>query len=246
MGRGKPARSLTYRLVPCWRRNDRDPGSSFRSSTSVAQVTVLSFEGTHPILYGTATLTAGVHHARGYLARPDLKGAFPGVLVVDAQLGSAHKNLCRMLARHGYAALAPDLTTQSEALAIALGFLQSATWLKRPGIAGLAFREGGLALVAQPPARLEALCLVGVPIQRRVWLRGVRVLGLYGGADSFVERGGLTRLRTDLADASWVLYPGVDAGFFWGEQAGDRAAAADATSRLLAFLTDWQPPPPPE
>ena len=209
-------------------------------------MSVLSFEGTHPILYGTATLTAGVRHARGYLARPDLEGAFPGVLVVNADLGSAQKDLCRMLARHGYAALAPDLGAWSGALAVGIGFMTSADWLTQQGTAALAFGEGGLALVSQPPDRLGALGLIGVPIQRRVELGGVRVLGLYGGDDLFVVGGGLTRLRRDLPEASWVVYREAGPGFFWGDHDTYReAAAADATSRILAFLSAWQPAPAP-
>jgi carboxymethylenebutenolidase len=49
------------------------------------------------------------HH--GYLARPDLTGEWPTVIVVGSEWGvtSAVKDLCRRLARHGFATVAPDL-----------------------------------------------------------------------------------------------------------------------------------------
>lgn len=74
-------------------------------------MSVLKGEGKHPILFGSTSIPAGTRIHRGYLARPDLAGEWPTlVLVADAYgVTSSVKDLCRRLARHGYAALAPDL-----------------------------------------------------------------------------------------------------------------------------------------
>jgi len=74
-------------------------------------VTVLPFEGTYPVLYGTLAVPVGSHYRRGYLARPDRSGRFPTTLVVPdvGGLTSHEKSVCRRLARQGVAALAVEL-----------------------------------------------------------------------------------------------------------------------------------------
>ncbi len=74
-------------------------------------MTVLPFEGTYPVLYGTLAVPVGSHYRRGYLARPDRSGRFPTALVVPdiGGLTSHEKSLCRRLARQGVAALAVEL-----------------------------------------------------------------------------------------------------------------------------------------
>ncbi len=74
-------------------------------------MSVLPHEGTHPILYGSIGVPVGSGFQPGYLARPDLSGAFPAVLVLHDIYGltSHEKELCRRLARHGLVALAVDL-----------------------------------------------------------------------------------------------------------------------------------------
>lgn len=73
-------------------------------------MSVLPFEGTYPVLYGSLAVPVGSHYRRGYLARPDRSGRFPSVLVVPAVTGltSHEKSLCRHLARQGLAALAVE------------------------------------------------------------------------------------------------------------------------------------------
>jgi carboxymethylenebutenolidase len=68
-------------------------------------------EGRVPILYGSSTISVGTLTHHGYLARPDLAGEWPTVIVVASEWGvtSSMKDLCRRLARHGFAAIAPDL-----------------------------------------------------------------------------------------------------------------------------------------
>ena len=72
---------------------------------------VLSHEGTYPILYGPWPIPVGTQHRDGYIARPDEAGKFPVVLVVPDLngLGSFEKDICRRLARSGFAALSLDM-----------------------------------------------------------------------------------------------------------------------------------------
>lgn len=72
---------------------------------------VLPGEGKYLILYGSFNLPAGTQMRRGYLARPDLVGSFPTILVVHDVFGlTSHEgDVCRRLARHGFTAVAIDL-----------------------------------------------------------------------------------------------------------------------------------------
>lgn len=71
---------------------------------------VLSHEGTYSILYSPWPLPVGVGHRTGYLARPDVAGKFPVVLVLPTidGLTSFEKDICRRLARNGIVGLAVD------------------------------------------------------------------------------------------------------------------------------------------
>lgn len=73
-------------------------------------MTVLKGEGKVPILFGTVTLPAAGRQHRGYLARPDLSGEWPTVIVVPDVWGISPsiKDLCRKLARWELAAVAVD------------------------------------------------------------------------------------------------------------------------------------------
>jgi carboxymethylenebutenolidase len=75
-------------------------------------MTVLAFEGTYSILYRDFGFPTGSGYTRGYIARPDQTGAFPLVVVLAGIDGitPSLKDLCRRLARHGFATVAPDLT----------------------------------------------------------------------------------------------------------------------------------------
>ncbi|NND02648.1 MAG: hypothetical protein HKN91_07660 [Acidimicrobiia bacterium] len=74
-------------------------------------MSVLKHEGTHPILFETASVPVRTVTHTAYRAMPDLRGEWPTVMVIggDKGLSSPIRDLCRRLARHGFAALAPDL-----------------------------------------------------------------------------------------------------------------------------------------
>lgn len=79
-------------------------------------MTVLKGEGTHPILFETASVPVRAVTHTTYRAVPDLKGEWPTVMVVGGAKGlsSQVRDLCRRLARHGIAAVAPDLYSGSK------------------------------------------------------------------------------------------------------------------------------------
>lgn len=74
-------------------------------------MSILPGEGEHLILYTPFRLPAGTQLHPGYLARPNVVGAFPTVIVVHDIFGLAshEKEVCRRLARHGLTAVAVDL-----------------------------------------------------------------------------------------------------------------------------------------
>lgn len=74
-------------------------------------MSVLKGEGKFPILFGSTSIAVGPVTHTGYLARPDLSGEWPTVVLVPSAHGvtSNVKDLARRLARQGFAAVAPDL-----------------------------------------------------------------------------------------------------------------------------------------
>ena len=74
-------------------------------------MSVLKGEGKVVILYGTISIPSGPRAYSGYLARPDLTGEWPTILLIPSAWGvtSSVKDLCRRLARQGFAVLAPDV-----------------------------------------------------------------------------------------------------------------------------------------
>lgn len=74
-------------------------------------MSVLKGEGRFPILFGSTSIAAGPLTHRGYLARPDLGGEWPTILLLPSAWGvtSSTKDIARRLARQGFAVVAIDL-----------------------------------------------------------------------------------------------------------------------------------------
>ncbi len=74
-------------------------------------MSVLKGEGRVPILFGTTSVPAGPLTRTAYLARPDLAGEWPTIVMVSSVWGltSSIKDIARRLSRQGFAVLAPDL-----------------------------------------------------------------------------------------------------------------------------------------
>lgn len=74
-------------------------------------MSVLKGEGKVEILFGSTSIAAGSRVHRGYLARPDRTGEWPTIVLVASSWGvtSSVKDVCRRIARQGFAVVAPDL-----------------------------------------------------------------------------------------------------------------------------------------
>ncbi len=74
-------------------------------------MSVLKGEGKVPILFGSTSISVGSLTHTAYLARPDLSGEWPTIVVVPSAWGvtGAMKYLNRRIARQGFAAVCPDL-----------------------------------------------------------------------------------------------------------------------------------------
>jgi dienelactone hydrolase len=74
-------------------------------------VSVLNGEGKVPILFSSTSISVGALTHTAYLARPDLTGEWPTIVLVPSAWGvtGAMKYLVRRLAREGFAVICPDL-----------------------------------------------------------------------------------------------------------------------------------------
>ena len=74
-------------------------------------MSVLKGEGKVEILFGSTSIAVGSRVHGGYLARPDLTGEWPTIVLVSPVWGvtSSVKDVCRRIARQGFAVVAPDL-----------------------------------------------------------------------------------------------------------------------------------------
>jgi carboxymethylenebutenolidase len=74
-------------------------------------LSVLKGEGTYPILFQTSSIPVRTLTHTAYVARPDVADEWPTIMIIGGAKGlsSPVRDLCRRLARHGLAAVAPDL-----------------------------------------------------------------------------------------------------------------------------------------
>lgn len=215
---------------------------------------LLKGEGTHQILYGGADIFSGLRHNRGYLARPDHAGSFPSVLMVHDGDGitSSVKSVARRLARHGLAAVVPDLLADSKSeswsaasaasdLLDALQWMASldTPWVQPGGIGVLALGRGGPAAVrlsSEQPG-VTGLALVGPVPDPKLADLSLPMLGFYGKDDEVV--GSEDREVAGLAakHAEWVLYGGAGHGLLDESAEAYRwEVAEDVLERLVGFF----------
>jgi dienelactone hydrolase len=214
-------------------------------------------EGTTDIIYGTTSIPAGPRTFGGYLARPDGVGEWPTVLVYGpaAIPSSTVKNFCRVLARHGIAALAPELGSDAErnrheSLAIA-GFITNPAgdWSNAEYGYGVVAFESGLrdaaALTASDPG-VVAVAAVGATIDEEVEadlaLADVPMLFIGSRGDEAADVEVSLGTRERLPQTTFVIYGDGDTGFWNDDAPGFRQDRFDDTvRRLVAFLTDRLP-----
>jgi dienelactone hydrolase len=191
-------------------------------------MSVLPGEGSYVILYGSTAFSAGTRTHNGYVARPDVAGSFPVAMLLGA-VTSGTKELCRQLARRGFAAVAMHWRQPGEARDLM-------RWISAPGTPWADPERVGVIVTEEaagstPPA--AAYVLLDATIETPV---GRPVLGLFGGDGPAAAA---ARAADKAAGSRWVFYTGAGEGF-WDPTAAayDRSAAADAVDRIVAFLGD--------
>lgn len=220
---------------------------------------VLAHEGTFPILYGSWPIPVGAHHRSGYIARPDEAGQFPVVFVIQDINGmnSFEKDLCRRLARRGFAAVTLDLYREGEESLESYNSLSDARALadldelhefivsddvdwnvsERVGILGTDV-GGRFGLVAAATREwVKSLVLAYTPLtgdeDRDEQVAGyldhlpVPVLGLYGADDELIATETVDEAQRRNEHGQWLLYAGAGHGFLDVDHEGFEQASAD-------------------
>lgn len=220
---------------------------------------VLSHEGTYPILYSSWPIPVGAGHRNGYIARPDEAGRFPVVFVVQDLNGmnSFEKDLCRRLARSGFAAVTLDLyrsqgdpatayTELSDRRALTdldelYEFVMSdhVVWNKGDVVGILGTDVGGRFALIKASTRdwVKAVAVCYTPLtgdeEREYQVASyldrlpVPVLGLYGAEDELIDPDTVDEAQRRNEHGQWLLYEGAGHGFLDIDDEGYHEAAAD-------------------
>lgn len=206
---------------------------------------VLSHEGTYPIMYGSLPIPVGSAHRTGYLSRPDESGKVPTVFVLPDLdgMGSVEKDLCRRLARRGFAALSIDLygkpgegldlyndLSDDSALYVIEEMHQylissDVVWNVADEVGILSSDVGGRFALIKAATRdwVRSLVLCYAPLtgdeEREHQVADyldhlpVPVLGLYGADDDLIDNSTVDEAQRRNDHGQWLLYEGVGHGF---------------------------------
>ncbi len=220
---------------------------------------VLSHEGTYPIMYGSWPIPVGAAHRAGYISRPDEAGRMPVVLVLPelAGMGSFEKDLCRRLAREGFAALTIDMYGQSgdpldlyhaltddAAISVVDEMHQfvisdDVEWNIGRDVGILGLDVGGRFGLIEAATRdwVRSLAVCSTPLtgdeEREHQVADyldhlpVPVLGLYGASDELIDASTVDEAQRRNAHGQWLLYEGVGHGFMDIDSEEFDQAAAD-------------------
>jgi len=220
-------------------------------------MTVLKGEGRFSILYASTRLPLGRNLA-AYLSRPDAAGAHPTVIVAHPRSGiTAHvKWVCRHLARHGFAAICPDLhrgappgeepffdaAGDGRLRADLVDAFETADadgteWSDASRIALLGIGDGARAAVVGAPAvpGLSAVALAGpslltpgsgTSVPDGLALVDADVFAVVGEDDERAAAGLVEEARRAAPDSVWAVYRGVGAGFLDESEPGYDPEAA--------------------
>ena len=221
-------------------------------------MTVQLGEGTMEIIYGSISIPAGAQTLSGYLSRPDGEGLWPTVLLFGPEplpLSSV-KNICRVFARHGIAALAPDMTTDHASNALiasgtaAFAADPSGDWSNaHRGYGVLAYGPGvfDASELAATDGRVVAEACVAATLDDSVGkdLMAAEVAGLWIGSrsDPSTDVDKSISWADSLPRTMFVVHPDVAEGF-WNDDADgyNENAATDTIDRLIAFFGRELPP----
>lgn len=206
---------------------------------------VLPHEGTHSIMYGAWPIPIGSALRTAYLARPDAAGRFPVVFVLPTLDGLTgfEKDLCRVFARSGVVAIAPDFyrrpgdplaayhdLADSRALTDldeTHEFVMSGDvdWAVSGDVGILGVDVGGrfgiIAAATRPWVRALAVAYTPLtgdedrefPVAGYLEHLPVPVLGLYGTADELIAVATVDEAQRRNDHGQWVLYEGAGHGF---------------------------------
>jgi len=210
-------------------------------------------------MYGTWPIPVGAAHRNGYIARPDESGRVPVIFVVPGLdgLGSFEKDLCRRLAREGFAALSVDLygakgdtldlyhsMTDDQALSILNELHQfvvsdDVTWNveDRMGVLGadVGGRFGLIKAATRDWVRSLAVCYTPLTgdeerehqVADYLEHLPVPVLGLYGSEDELIDVSTVDEAQRRNDHGQWLLYEGAGHGFLDIDGEGFDQSAAD-------------------
>ena len=220
---------------------------------------VLSHEGTYPILYGSLPIPIGAGHVTGYISRPDEAGRVPVVLVLPGigDMGSLEKDLCRRLARSGFAGVSVPLyprrgdtldrydTGSDESVLARIDEVQrfiasdDVAWNIDDRLGIFATDVGGRFGIVKAATRdwVGSLVVCYTPFagdEEREHQVGeyldhlpVPVLGLYGQDDGLIDASSVDEAQRRNEHGQWLLYQGAGHGFLDIDGDGYDPAAAE-------------------
>jgi carboxymethylenebutenolidase len=219
-------------------------------------------------MYGSWPVPIGSSLRTAYLARPDAAGRFPVVFVLPALHGltAFEKDLCRLFARSGVAAIAVDFYRHLGDPLVAYHELPDARaltdldevhefvvsddvkWAVSDDVGILGIDVGGrFALIAgatRPWARAVAVAYTPLtgdedrehPVAGYLEHLPVPVLGLYGANDDLVAASTVDEAQRRNQHGQWLLYEGSGHGFL---DTDAELYDADAAADAFARLVEF-------
>ena len=202
-------------------------------------MSVLKGEGSVPILFETRSVTNGALTHETYLARPDLSGEWPTVVVVPSAWGltSSIKDVSRRLARRGVAAVvvdvyrgappprdadpaaAQDAMARASSAGASRAVADVVRYVRNPagfwsnaerGLALLGVGDGGSLAIDAATVTDSALILVASLLPAdRAAALTAPFLGLVGRDGEVVSAEDISAARAAAPHGEWVIYDGV-------------------------------------
>ena len=210
-------------------------------------------------MFGSWPIPVGATHRGGYIARPDESGRFPVIFIVPSLDGmnSFEKDLCRRLAREGFAAVTLDMYRSEEDSLTAYNELTDAravqdldelhefivsddvVWNISDSVGLLGIDVGGRFALVKAATRdwVKSIVVAYTPLtgdegreyQVADYLDHlpIPVMGLYGAADELIDTGTVDEAQRRNDHGQWLLYQDAQHGFLDINSEGFDQAAAD-------------------
>ena len=200
-------------------------------------------------IFGTVTVPSGAQSRSAYLARPDLGGEWPTILVMTGEHGitSPVKEICRRLARQGFAVIAPESVFSFPDLERYEAYIANpaADWSNAEygyGLLSLPAAREDAVIVAGTGRQVEALAVVDLPADLDALGRvAVPTVALLSG--DAVDSATVDQARQAAPRTGWVVYRGVtDDWWDDGGEGWDDEVATDALTRMSEFFAQHLPP----